>query len=491
MAKIREHIKIHDKFQFEIKFDYELSKFKKTTDYSVDSYFFVPNSLGINSFSYSKGLFYRDIQTYIRLLPPSNNLEKMIQDTGENILTGIEHSIQECGVGTSVDPATCERIIIQLKTFCNTFRDAARENLNMLVDNKSNKEIGLRTEIFLHSMRKILMSYRARQPLFNQPSLPLDLRNTYQYGDEYLSYLFEKYSFLVLDALKKQNEPLFLSFQPLFIKEIKSEIAYRDQKGYASDPDSDPSSEEVLYRHGVLKRFFESSLFIQTRMKEQGGLVLQIVYGLAAGLAMVFATVIAFFAQRRFGNFTFPLFTALVVSYIFKDRLKDVSRNWIYSRWSRKGFDHKTVFSIEKKQTGYCKEHFTFIPEAQLDSAVTELRRRKRMTPVENNLRQEQVFRYRKHVRIYSKVIRENFTENTPAGVTDITRFNVQKFIRKMDDPQKSYFVLDGDSFTKREGSKVYHLNLVMRYASSKQVVYKRSRIIFNRSGIKEIQAVD
>ena len=37
---------------------------------------------------------------------------------------------------------------------------------------------------------------------------------------------------------------------------------------------------------------------------------------------MIFATGIAFAFQQKYGNFTIPLFVALVISYMLKDRIK-------------------------------------------------------------------------------------------------------------------------------------------------------------------------
>lgn len=41
---------------------------------------------------------------------------------------------------------------------------------------------------------------------------------------------------------------------------------------------------------------------------------------------MAFATAIAFYGQSVYGNITVSLFVLLVISYMFKDRLKDIFR---------------------------------------------------------------------------------------------------------------------------------------------------------------------
>ena len=67
---IEEIIKVHDKFSLEIKLRFNARKKKKKSDFSCNTWIFLPNSLDINSATYSKTDFYRDIKTNIRLITP-------------------------------------------------------------------------------------------------------------------------------------------------------------------------------------------------------------------------------------------------------------------------------------------------------------------------------------------------------------------------------------------------------------------------------------
>ena len=51
---IGHEIKIHDKKQFEIKLHYALNGKKRKGEYFVETYFFVPHTLGINHHSFHK-----------------------------------------------------------------------------------------------------------------------------------------------------------------------------------------------------------------------------------------------------------------------------------------------------------------------------------------------------------------------------------------------------------------------------------------------------
>jgi hypothetical protein len=67
---IQQAIKSHDKYQIEIKLDYELLEAKRTR-YQVLTFIFIPQNLGITTETYAKADFYRDIQNYIRLKTPT------------------------------------------------------------------------------------------------------------------------------------------------------------------------------------------------------------------------------------------------------------------------------------------------------------------------------------------------------------------------------------------------------------------------------------
>ncbi len=102
------------------------------------------------------------------------------------------------------------------------------------------------------------------------------------------------------------------------------------------DKDNDKHNSLVITQRNILKKFVESDLFLQVIRKRDGLLAEQFYYSIAAGIAMVFATVVSFFATLRFGNFTTDLFLILVFSYMFKDRIKDMMRYYFSSQMGGK-----------------------------------------------------------------------------------------------------------------------------------------------------------
>ena len=59
----------HDRYQVELKLDYQLDQ-RKETRYRISTYVFIPRSLGITEESYPKNELYRAIKNNIRIKTP-------------------------------------------------------------------------------------------------------------------------------------------------------------------------------------------------------------------------------------------------------------------------------------------------------------------------------------------------------------------------------------------------------------------------------------
>ena len=73
---VRLRVRSHGAYQLEFKIDYELSLAEETRT-SINTYIFVPHSLGINSRTYFNQDFHRDIQNYVRLRTPRLSLDAL------------------------------------------------------------------------------------------------------------------------------------------------------------------------------------------------------------------------------------------------------------------------------------------------------------------------------------------------------------------------------------------------------------------------------
>ncbi|MCP4214933.1 MAG: hypothetical protein GY765_09760, partial [bacterium] len=233
-------------------------------------------------------------------------------------------------------------------------------------------------------------------------------------------------------------------------------------------------------------------LFLDTNREPEGKVLEQVFIGIAAALAMIFATLVAFYAQRKFGTFTFPVFAALVISYVFKDRIKELTRIYFVNRLKKVRFDHKTdIYSDERKKIGICKEAVDFIEESDLPHKINQMRKKEHIAEVENRWRGEKVLFYRKQVTLFSKRLESVYKEFNIEGVNDIIRFNVNRFLAKMDNPTRKLFTLRDGEVAETHGSRVYNMNLILKISRGEKEYFKRIRIVLNRDGIKRIEEID
>ena len=313
----------------------------------------------------------------------------------------------------------------------------------------------------------------------------------YLFADEYLSLLIESYTYELLELLKEKEITNSEEYKNKLLSLIKSEIDYRKENQYPSIPDEYSDNEGLIFRSGVLKKYMGSVLFLNTRIKEEGEFLEQLVFALAAGVAMLFATAIAFFSQNKFGSLSLPLLMALVISYIFKDRIKELTRLYLWNKIHHVLFDHKmNIYSDPKNKIGWCKESFTFIKERKIPKKIMQLRDRDHITEIENGWVGEKTILYRKRIKIFRKKFQQMYHDLHVESINDIMRLNVLKFLSKMDNPKKGVYVCDGESYRKISGKRVYHLNMIMKYSTKDKSLWKRFRIVLSRSGIKRIEEV-
>lgn len=481
---IEETVKIHDRFQIEIKLNYSVKQEQKSTDYTIDSYLFIPNSLDINKESYQKEQFYQDLQAYIRFKTPTVPLVQFLNESGPAIT--LETECKQFAATPS--EATHTIFEQQIKLFCNTFRSTLRDHIDFIKD-QSKEDIKLLTTQFLDHTKQIITFYRKLRPIIMAPTIPKDAFTKYLLGDEFISLVLEQFGYRLFHLLKKINQRIYEQFEQKILQLIYQEVTYRSEHNYPSIPDKTGDNELLLYRKSILKKYINSILYLNTRTREEGELRYQIIYGIAAGMAMIFATGTAFLAQHYYGNFTFPLFAALVVSYIFKDRIKEITRNHFKRRIDKNIFDHKTtIYTDHKKKIGRSRELFRFLKPQHLDSELLQVRDRKGIVRLGEHFIGEQTFLYRKNIKITTKQFQKFYATLSVTGLTDIIRLNLYQFIKKMDNPRKKIEVTNGITSEIIRGDRVYHLNLILRYQQEDQITFSQFRIILNRKGIKRIE---
>jgi len=304
-----------------------------------------------------------------------------------------------------------------------------------------------------------------------------------------MSNVIEQHTFKLLRSIEKNKNKEIATIRTKVIEAIRQEIEYKKEKGFSVAEKKEPKrNRDLVFRLGLLKKFAENELFLTANKKRDGVLIEQVYYSIAAGISMIFATAIAFSFQIKYGNFTIPFFVALVVSYMLKDRIKDLGRYYFAYKLGRSYFDHKTKISLKGKNIGWSKEAMDFISESKVPIEVLKIRDRSAILDANNRSFSEKIILYRKLVRIFRNKLDSCIQYNT-SGINDIIRFNISGYINKMDNPDFPLFITDDSNSVKIiKGERTYYLNMIMQLKNEDQLIYKRYRVVLNRDGILDIE---
>lgn len=480
-------VKLHDKYSVEFKVGYQVDREKEVNEFKMNTWFFVPHSLDINASTYAKEAFYRDVRSNVRLITPVYTLEEIVRGEWTPFIF-LEEAFQHlAGEVTRESLATYE---YQIKMFASIFKSALRNKVNEAVHHEvEGTERAEHVERYAESVRQVARRYRELKKTVDVPGMPKEAMNYYSFGDEYLSNLVEFHTFRLLDGLREFDMKCYEREVGSLLGLVHEEISYKKKNGYlVAERESKDRNRAVIYRRGMLKKYAESDLFLKASKKKDGVLVEQIYYSLAAGLSMIFATVVAFSFQKKYGNFTMPLFVALVVSYMLKDRIKELMRFYFAHRLGKNYFDRKTTISMNDKVIGRMKEGMDFISERKVPGEIISRRARPDLLEADNRNAEEKIILYRKLIQLNSEALDE-YSQYDIAGINEIIRFEVGNFVRKMDEREYELYVPDGDAaYEAIKGDKVYYVNFLIQLQHEAMVDYRRYRLVINRDGIQEIQ---
>ncbi len=502
ISTIEQAVKPHDRYQVEVKLDYELSQDKKTC-YQVATYIFVPRNLGIHQDSYSKTDFYRDIQNYIRLKTPTLILRDFTENTVSPLLA-VERMVETPGWTTRPDYK--ERLVQDLKLLSAMLKSAIREHFILIgrrideapPDSKVHLLIQNLVEEFLVETDRITRKYRSFFAAFNLPNVDEQVFAAYRYTDESISLLVEESlveMFQVVEEHLKKSERG--DYKQKLSERAAAETQHRRSHGYTSILKENDDNEDYTFRLSVLKKYASSALFLSTAVQREGTTLEHVLYSLAAGVSMVFATVVAFYFQQRYGNFTFSFFAALVIGYMFKDRIKEFGRDFFSNYLENSLYDRRILIRTldGKHKLGILREKVTFIREDEVPRAIRAARNKDPFVELDNSDQGETVIRYSKQITLFTRAFQGIFADMPEiTGINDITRYDIRAYLRKMDEPVQERCYLQAGELKTVPSHKVYHLNLVTRYKSTclgKEKVYRRIRLVLHRKGIKRLEHME
>ena len=484
---IKDILKIHDKFSVEIKQSFYSQFEKKKSDYRVLTYLFIPNALNINEQTYTRDQFYKDIRVNIRYNTPEYTFSELIKNTNSP-LNKFTRSIQEL----SDNPSKSNFIKAETlaKIFATVYSSAIRNSnrkVRKLWKNGDGKE-ALKT--FVNQIREINLTFRLSIQQVHKVNISEYQKTLICFADEFISNVIEHQVF-ILDKYVRKYKVILTEGLKSLITLIEDEQKYKITFYKDGVNISALDNEKQIYKRSQLKKYIDSILFLNKDIRKDGTFVEQSIFALAAGLAMLFSTGIAFYYQQKYGNFTSAFFVALVISYMLKDRIKGIISSLFISKANSLYYDYKiAVLNSENHKVGEIKENFTFVAFKKLGPKVKKFRFSERTLNIEDNFFGEQIIQYKKKIVLFPKKLGKEMFDDKLNSIVDITRINLSRYTHNMDNPKKAYFFIKDNKIVKSEADKVYHINMIQKFYTEEGIEFKRYRIVINRDGIKRIEKV-
>lgn len=277
-----------------------------------------------------------------------------------------------------------------------------------------------------------------------------------------------------------------------------AEARYRRDTGLAGTGHPGMSrreGEHFEFRRHTLKRFAASVLWIEPRIRPASTLMLQLLYGFAASMAMAFAIIATFwngFEVDQHGWLTWTLIA--ITAYAIKDRLKASLQSLFFSVIERHFPDrHWWLFDKERNQTvGTVREQSGFMAFDQLPPAVLAARRKTRQHAIEEQARPESVIFH--HKTFHLRTQRRQPLDARFSAITEICRLDLARWLAHTDDPKHAVIFADPESgkIGSMRAPRVYNIAVVyrLRDAQDEDAPWRRLRVVVSRKGIRRIESI-
>ncbi|MBT9587150.1 hypothetical protein IV102_27655 [bacterium] len=525
-SQLNTHNSVHDRTQFESKFDFEMTTARDDQkSFEVDMYVFFPKTMGVSSESYPREAFYGDITHLLRVRTP-----EVKRGRGGAFSTPRLSAVEEyfkAHLDTVNRQRLSQLVVHDTKLFgCLVYTELKRvqSDLRRVIkraNSTQNSELVVRFQTRLmsrvESVHAAIREYRQGY-VWRLKTEPLlvdeEVRRALLLIDEYLSYRLES-ALIALHRLVapfgSETEDLQHQVEAL----LTGEMAYRLDHVQAAVAHQQARVENHYYRLGLLKKYVSEVLFLQTKRINKDYVYRNFIAAFGAALAAAFAiltnvqTARMVLEREDIGLRLLTVTVLGVIAYVFKDRIKDVTKDYFNSRlksWMP-DFDVQMFYThfdsagrSEKVYLGSSQELVRYLQRSSIPPDIDYLRELGHRTELEPE-RLETVLHYNKRMRFeVQEAVQEHFGQAQVKRIHDVLRFDISHFLAKLADPQKrlSYFSPDQGIVT-TEAPRVYHLNLVFRYRVSnwldgkvcKRVTdYERLRVILNKQGIVRVESV-
>jgi hypothetical protein len=518
----------HSRQLFERIFDFRLSAEGQDTRrrYTVDTYFFIPRSVGISRDNFTRHHFYNSLSSYLRI-QSETGLRRSALQTGQWNLPRteacfrarfrslkrqslIQGAIQEVKLFACLMEHQLK--LLRLQVVKNLQRRSGRQESRMRY---VQKKLAILLELLATFRRMYVQPVRTREIWVED-----ELQQAFLLSDEFISYRLESLLISLIELLDtaRDTEPA-TGLRAFISVTLAAEIERRDQSDQIriQGHSGQDIPENYYYRLGLLKKFVSEVLYLDIHNLQKDKTYRNLVAALGAALAATWAGLIdlqRFYWMQQIGqegalpssDFALRFFLIVVVgivAYIFKDRIKELTREYFYERLKQYLPDYEYQlryrFAGEApgQQVGKARQFMRYLNKSALPADIGYIRESAHPSKLEPE-RNEEVIHFSKQMTFETGLMRRHFSHIR--YIRDISRFSIDEFLLRIDEPSKKLRYFDPHKgIAAMKAPKVYHLNLIARYAVSEfhegkwlpaRVEFEHLRLVLNKKGILRVEQV-
>ena len=485
------NIKKHDLHHLEIKTILPIPLRGKAR-FDLNFYLYSPAQLHITKENLAIDKVLKQIQTYTRFSSPTLSLEKLIDsECTLSPLYRIRRILEQAEISKEIDE---KAIIYELQTLVNTYRSNIKGFIalieKMLKEGRvTQSSYGKRIERIIQNSEAVLQKLQELYPEFLAPQISDTLRTALRWSDETITLIAER-RIIELRSLCEENSTLNSEMESIntFLDTISS---YRVQQQYRTvlRDGRKQNGEKVAYRDSILKKWSQSAMYMQAVESRLPKQINHIFAATAAALAMTFAVLAAAYADTLFMRNSIPWAMLIIISYVFKDRIKEILRE-IFSRLMPKVLADRIV-RLKDPETGKIAASSKEIIRFGKDRDQPEDIRKTRNiagNPFHAILPPQDVLHYNRIIRLKSALLKSH---HRLESLSEITRIRIDEWLKSMDDPEEIIDKIEGGKRVRVPSDRVYHIHLIaalqeFRHDTAPQLFHYC--LIMNRNGILRVE---
>lgn len=536
---LKSSVQIHEINQLEIVLSYGIKakdaqkRLVRPHSYQVDAFFVFPQQTRITRESYSIDEFYHDIRSFIRFREPKLSFKEILgvgRKAHRSPLLTIERYIRQMKAGEIAEAP--DSMIEEARIFgCSYFsyfqrrmdrsETSFREILERIQRGRDVPWEELRS-VLSDAEENLEKSYQVlktwRQIVGLTSDFPKDflvsLKEEIGKVNEYCSYIFRAGLLRLATSLETFGARIDCEEQRRLLQRLA--VYVRLERWYSKrmnfywigETSSMQEREGFLYRRGFLKRRIWSSLYLNSRTKPLFSVQKQIGAMIAAGLAGFWAIFFTLMLGQNLiqnsGEFVFGfsgvmLITMATLSYVLKDRIKELGRGYFKGLLGRvpdssnriffkSHFEHAPLVPV-----GTIQEKASYRPFDGLPSDLKNLIRKFSGDSSTEYLSNKSIIHYRKRFEVEKDA--DQSLGHKIKALHDVIRLYVDNYLSPLDSRVQEVMIFGDDGSVKNiPATKVYFLDLILRKTvklkepDDCKTVLEYHRVVLSKRGIERIE---